>query len=191
MELNDKLDAFYQSVIEVAKQKSDERLSVYGKEYDQKRKEFKKNKISEMEALYHIEESKLTKELNRNITNEMMEYKQKLRISQNSLKDELFTRVEEKLHAFLKTEDYEAFLVQKINKAKKFAGKNEIIIYLNQTDMHLKEKLEQKTGCALTISDINFMGGIRGVIRSKNILIDESFSTKLNQEKKDYVYTFQ
>lgn len=191
MELKDKLEVFYQSVIEVARERNEKSLEHYKEEYAQNKKDFIKNKQSEMDALFHIEELRLTKELNRRVTSEMIEYKQKLRVSQSSLKEDLFLKIECKIRDFLATGEYEQYLVKKLEKAKAFAKENEIIFYLNQSDQHLKEKLEQQTNCHLTISNVDFIGGIRGVIRSKNILIDESFSSKLNQEKKDYVFSLE
>ena len=43
--------------------------------------------------------------------------------------------------------------------------------------------LEAAAGVSLTVSAIDFGGGIRAVIRARNILIDESFVTQLEQEE--------
>ena len=54
---------------------------------------------------------------------------------------------------------------------------------LFRSDADKKEALEIKTGTELTVSAMDFGGGVRAVIRSRNILIDESFVTKLEQEE--------
>ena len=58
-----------------------------------------------------------------------------------------------------------------------------MIIYINPSDADKKEALEAAAGVSLTVSAIDFGGGIRAVIRARNILIDESFVTKLEQEE--------
>mgnify|MGYP007019922630 CR=1 FL=1 len=55
-------------------------------------------------------------------------------------------------------------------------------IYLNPSDEEKRSSLEDATGIHLTISAEDFTGGIRAVIRSRNILIDHSFKTALQNE---------
>ncbi len=92
-------------------------------------------------------------------------------------------RVQELLTEYQQTEDYQNYLTAKIRMAKKVAGTEEVIIYINPSDADKKEELEKQTGAQLTVSTLDFGGGIRAVIRSRNILIDESFVTKLEQEE--------
>ena len=58
-----------------------------------------------------------------------------------------------------------------------------VIIYINPSDADRKEELERETGAKLTISSIEFGGGIRAVIHSRNMLMDESFASRLEQEE--------
>ena len=58
-----------------------------------------------------------------------------------------------------------------------------MVVYINPSDADKKQGLEQETGVELTVSSIDFGGGVRAVIRSRNILVDESFVTKLEQEE--------
>ena len=78
---------------------------------------------------------------------------------------------------------YKDYLTAKIQMAGEVAGTEPVIIYLDPSDEDKKAELEEKTGAGLTVSEIKFGGGIRAVIRSRNILIDESFLTRLEQEE--------
>lgn len=81
------------------------------------------------------------------------------------------------------TPAYDDLLVKQILSALAFANGTEIQIYINPSDADKKTMLEEKTGITLTVSTIDFIGGTRAVIHEKNILIDHSFLTKMEEEK--------
>jgi vacuolar-type H+-ATPase subunit E/Vma4 len=86
----------------------------------------------------------------------------------------------------MKTYDKIDLLSKQIMEANVFARGEEIIIYINPSDESLKASLESKTGFTLTISATDFIGGTKAVIKTKNILIDNSFLTKLTEAKDDF-----
>ncbi len=86
----------------------------------------------------------------------------------------------------MSTSGYEDKLAEQILQAKEVADGTELVVYINASDEGKKESLESKTGVELSISAIDFIGGMRAVIRSNNILIDNSFLTKLAEEKEAY-----
>ena len=104
------------------------------------------------------------------------------------LKDKLFAEVIEKLRAFKKTPEYTAYLERKIKETCDFAAGDALTIYLNASDAHLKEQLEQSTNTKLTLSREDFKGGVRAVIETKHILIDNSFLTLLNDERETFIF---
>lgn len=188
MELTRKLNMFYTSAIEVANQQSHADMEEFTASMEKLMEEFKNQKTEELDSRYRIEEEKLKREENRKISEEATEQKRRLNLHQQEKKQALFARVKEKLSAFRETKDYDAWLVSKIRMAKKFARREEITIYINPDDAGKKEWLEQETGCVLSISEIEFGGGIRAVVRSKNVLIDESVETRLRQEWDAYTF---
>ena len=97
--------------------------------------------------------------------------------------EKLSEKVKERLKQYQQTEDYQKYLAAKIRMAKEVAEEEEITVYIDPADADKKERLERDTGVELTVSNMEFGGGIRAVIRSRNILIDESFMTKLEQEE--------
>jgi len=88
----------------------------------------------------------------------------------------------------MKTEEYRDFLLCCIRKSLEFAGGEGLTIYMNPSDVELKEELELRSGAMLTISEEDFIGGIRAVIRTRNILIDHSFKTALRAEYDEFVF---
>lgn len=188
MQIKEKLEVFRQSAIEVAGQESKTELEEYEKTYNQELEWFKKSKQQEIENAFEMERMKINREMNRKVSAEITRQKRILEECQQQKKQKLFEVVEKKLAEYQKTESYEAYLIAQIKKALIFARDEEMIIYINPTDAEKKQRLEQQTGAVLTISNMDFGGGIRAVIHSKNILIDESFATRLEQEKNSYTF---
>ena len=98
------------------------------------------------------------------------------------LKKELFQEVELLVEEYMKTPEYMEYSSGCIVKASAFANGEELTIFLNPSDEDKKAELEARTGMHLTISKEDFTGGIRAVIRGKNILIDRSFKSAIAEE---------
>lgn len=109
--------------------------------------------------------------------------------AQQTLKDKVFREVMELTEQYMKTAEYETFLADCIRKAAEYAGDEEMTIYINGTDAEKKERLEKETGRALTVSGEDFIGGVRSVIRGRNVLIDHSFRTALRNEYDTFVFS--
>lgn len=101
---------------------------------------------------------------------------------QQELKDKIFDEVYQLIDEYRKTKAYDTFLTDCIKKALDFAGGEEMTIYIDPSDRKKKAYLEKETGAKLTISAEDFIGGVRSVIRSRNILIDHSFKSSLQNE---------
>ena len=89
---------------------------------------------------------------------------------------------------YMKTDEYKELLVSYITKAARFADGNPLTIYINSSDQDKKEFLEKRTGMTVTVSEEDFLGGIRSVIPGRNILIDHSFSGALEKEYEEFTF---
>ena len=103
-------------------------------------------------------------------------------------KNELFTEVRKLLEQFMTTGEYQDLLVKQIKEAKEFARNEAITIYIDPADFNFLTSLETATNCPITVSETSFLGGTRAVIPSKNILIDNSFETKLKEKKEAFTF---
>jgi vacuolar-type H+-ATPase subunit E/Vma4 len=106
----------------------------------------------------------------------------------HSLKEQLFDEVRELLIEYKKTEDYNKYLTDKIQKAVHFADGQTIILYIDPSDVDKKEFLEEYTGMTISISKEDFLGGIRAVLPEKNILMDYSFSSAMEKEYDEFTF---
>ena len=89
---------------------------------------------------------------------------------------------------YKKTEDYLKLLVSYISDAARFADGQPLMIYISASDEDKKDYLEQYTGMTVTISEEDFIGGVRSVIPGRNILIDHSFRGALEKEYQEYTF---
>ena len=117
-----------------------------------------------------------------------LELKREIGKTQMELKKKLFEEVETLLKEYMETEAYRRLLVEYIEKAAAFADGGEMTIYINPTDADKKDYLEEHTGMELTVSKEDFKGGIRAVLRGRNILIDHAFKGALESEYQKFLF---
>lgn len=182
MQIKEKLEVFRKFTIDVANDESEAIIREYKESCEKELEVFRKNKQTEMENKLQIEEIKIRRQKNRKISEEVLRQKRILDDCKQKWEKKLLEEVQILLKEYQATENYQDYLIAKIKMAKEVADNEAVTIYINPSDADKKNVLEKKTNVALTISDIDFGGGIRAVIRSRNILIDESFATKLEQE---------
>lgn len=61
-----------------------------------------------------------------------------------------------------------------------------MILYVDPSDAERVTSLTVEVGAPVTVSSYSFTGGSRAVIPGRNILIDNSFETKLAEAKEDF-----
>lgn len=186
--IEEKLNNFYQSSIETARANANAIIEEHQAALDKIFTEHKETMERQAAAELAAEKEKLKRELNKQLSTEQLHIKRSLSRKNMELKDKLFAEVIEKLRAFKKTPEYTAYLERKIKETCDFAAGDALTIYLNASDAHLKEQLEQSTNAELILSREDFKGGVRAVIETKHILIDNSFLTLLNDERETFIF---
>ena len=157
--------------------------------------------IRQSETRIKAEAANAKLSLNQALAKSQLEIKRRQSKIQQELKDKIFEEADALIDEFMKTEAYDDFLIKCIRKAVNFAGNDELTIYINPTDEKKRSDLEDATRVPashnilphpdqvhLTISTEDFRGGVRAVIRSRNILIDNSFSTQLKEQYDKFVF---
>ena len=144
--------------------------------------------LKQSETRIKAESINARQQLNQASAKAQLELKRKQGKIQIELKDKIFEEASALIQEYMKTKDYEDYLIKSIQKAISFAATEEMTIYINATDAEKKDFLEEATGAGLTISKEDFVGGTRAVIRSRNILIDNSFKTLLRNEYDKFIF---
>lgn len=188
MTTEEKLLNFQNSTMEAARLKAAEIIQEFETALQKEYEEHKLRKEREVKLLIKSEHEKLQREKNKQISMEQIRIRQELTETQARLKEKLFEEVREMLNQYMTTSDYEKLLIKQIKKDIKFARGQEIIIYIDPTDIGRKESLESATGTTLTVSEYSFIGGTRAVLSEQHILIDDSFQTKLNEAYEDFSF---
>lgn len=186
MTLDEKLDHFYSSVIDSATKQNIEIVEEYKntlKSYFEERKEAARRKA---DADYRMAIENITRERNRKLSADAMEARRKVLEKTAEYTELIFRDVRQKLDEYMKTPQYPDLLVTMIKDAKAFAKRDALTVYINPTDADKKAFLEEKTAVMLTVSDRDFIGGMRAVIPSHKILIDKSFLTRLEEVKSSF-----
>lgn len=186
MTLNEKLDHFYTSVIDSATAQGIEMVDEYKKTLQKLFDDRKQAAQRKAESTFHVESDGILREKNRKLSHESTGIRGRVLEKTAEITDHVFRDAEHMLTDFMQTPAYEELLRKEITEAYEFAKGQEILIYINPSDQSLISSLEEKTGIALIISNRDFIGRIRAVIPSHSILIDQSFLTKLAEEKDSF-----
>lgn len=186
MTIEEKLKNIYDISMESARREGQAALDAFQAELD---KTFSEHKaLREREARDAIRDEKLAiqKDLNKEYAMRQADLRQAAARKQEEVRERLFSRVEKRLAEMKETPEYEAFLLRKITDARSFAGKDELVVCLDESDRALSEELARKTGETVRISEETFGGGVQCMIPSRRILIDHSFAALIAEEKAGY-----
>lgn len=181
MDLEDKFAYFETQVNKQVQDIIDEQVNQYRatlqKDYD----EFVKNTNQEFDAKFANAKKNMRKELNKNISQSQIHLQRDLYLQEEKLKKSLFAEFNSAIQNYMQTDEYRNQLVVMINNLKDYAEKNreELVVYINHSDQGMYEVLLEETNANIQISDREFLGGVRGVLKDRQVLIDYSFSTLL------------
>lgn len=186
MTTDDKLQHFMDISMQSAMSKKELLVEDYKAGADVLFENFKKDTKHKYELQEKATIETLHRESSKDFSLEQQHIKRKLTHKKEEIKEKIFVEVAELLNEFLASEDYTALLVKEINFSMSMAASEQITIYIDPLDADKKDYLEAQTGTEITLSAYSFGRGMRAIIPSKNILVDYSFNTKLNEIKDDY-----
>lgn len=190
MTTEEKLQHFYDFSMKSADTEAKQILSEYQSTLDAQFRAHKEEKNLEAERQLKDEANKARREINKALSAEQLNIKRLISNKEREIKEQLFAEVKDKLIAYKSASpaEYLDFICTKIKEAWAFAAGDEMTIYIDPSDEALQKDIEDKTGVKTTISKEIFFGGMRAVISSKNILIDESFVTLMNEAKDNFTF---
>ena len=148
--------------------------------------DFKTEKDRQAKLRIQTETDRLTLDANKQLHEEQLQIKREMTKHVKDLENRLFSDVSNMLEEYMKTPAYDKWLIKHIKKAKDFARGEEITIYIDPADTDRLYHLEEQTQTQLSISKYSFFGGIRAVIPGRHILIDNSFETRLKEERENF-----
>lgn len=186
MTTDEKLKLFYETTIWDANAKYNKIIDELKQKADKEFVKFKARAEQNSKAKIKSEIDSYSKIANKNKSNEIIEFKQKKNAELNDLKNMIFESVIDKISDYKKTEKYKNELIDEINRLA--SAYDEIIIYLDDSDKHIIDCLSRKDKIKYEVSNENILGGYKALISSQNMIIDNSFQTKIEDEKKRFAF---
>lgn len=186
MTTEEKLQHFTQYAMEEARAKGDAMIQEYTDALEQIFQDHQEKMLRQEELEIKTETDRLVRENNKRFSEEQIEIRRTMTNRQAELKDKLFVEVRDMLARYMETDDYHKMLVSQLREAREFAGGDEIILYIDPADAQSKYSIEAELGAPVTVSTYSFLGGTRAVLPGRNILIDNSFETKLTEAKEEF-----
>ena len=188
MTTEEKLKHFLDVTTESTNARNAKILEDYTKALEKAFEEHKEESTRTAELQVKLSEDSFKKKQNTEIARAQLGIREKVSELSEELKAKLFTEVRDKLERYMDTREYQDYLVAEIRKAKQFAGDEEVLIYIDPADSGKLNSLASMTNTTVEVSKYGFGGGIRALIRTRNILIDQSFETKLKEAEEAFVF---
>lgn len=189
MTTEEKLQHFYEASVQSAVQEAQRMKKEHQDALDRMYQEHKNTVERQAQARLQGESDKLKREINKAVSARQLEFRQAYSQKLDEIKTRLFGEVEEKLNQFRTTPAYQEYLCRKIREALAFAGEDPVTIYLDPSDEALIPVLSEKLGVLPVLSPQAFQGGMQAVIPSRNILMDNSFSSLLHEAREEFIFT--
>ena len=182
MTVEEKISHIREAAMEEARARGNEIIDQHQKALEGVFKTHKQEAVMQADTRIKTETASARQQLNTVTSKGQLKLRRQLSRVQNELKNKLFEEVRAMIEEYMKTEEYKELLVSYITKAARFAEGNPLTIYIK------KDFLEKRTGMTVTVSEEDFLGGIRSVIPGRNILIDHSFSGALEKEYEEFTF---
>ncbi|RGY97380.1 V-type ATP synthase subunit E [Clostridium sp. AM58-1XD] len=188
MTTEEKLQHFLDFCMEDVRTRSGKMLDDYMASLEQTFEEHKADAERRAEMRIRIQKENIKRELNKQLSIEQLNIKRSLSKKQDELKDMLFVELRDYLAHFMDSPAYHELLEKQVKEAKEFAGSEEMTIYMDPCDADQVSRLALHHNVTIKVSEYSFLGGIRAVIPSKNILIDNSFATKMEEARHNFTF---
>ena len=189
--LTEKLNTFTSLVLKDAEQKRDKLLENVEKEYSE-RLDAKENELLQG-AYENIQQNiqNARKGANERVLHAELDSKKRVILRREEIIDEVMKDARKKLVEFAESDKYEAWLLNKIEKALFEVGKGSKTIYISSDDLKLKEKIEQIPDMArLTVEaspERDFIGGAKIFNTDRKVAVDYSFKEMLAEQKQKFL----
>lgn len=187
MAAEEKLKYIYDSTISAIRTHGEDEQAQIRARLDESLADYEKTVRAEAEMQERIHRDNVKREMQKELASLKLSLRRQQAEKESRITEQLFEEVTAILGRFRETPEYEQLLVDLVLKAKEFAQDEEIVIYLSRDDADKKEIIEQRSGVPLELSEVPFRGGIQAKIPSRNIFINNSFSSRVEDAKRNYI----
>lgn len=188
MTIEEKLQHFQSLCFQDANERSEKMLNDYTESLKSTLEEHKIDVRRQADMQLEAESEKIERDINKQLSIEQINIKRIYSRKQEDLKKKLFSELRNKLALFMETSEYMQFLEKQVQKALQIADGAPMTIFLDPSDADKINMIALVTDGEMKESGHSFLGGIQAEIPSKNILIDNSFKTKLEEAEDNFQF---
>ena len=189
MTIEEKMEHFRRLSLESASTQSEETLSSYKQSLDEELELYKESAIKIAEDSKKARLNQALSMSKKRLASSQMAIRRNLTKTQDEMKDKVFSLVENKLSDYRKTPEYLQYIIKQIKDVMEEYSDYQITIYLDSADAPLLDEVKKVCEGNILVYDKEFLGGTKTIIPEKNIMIDNSFQTRLAEEKENFTVT--
>ncbi|AEA01271.1 MULTISPECIES: hypothetical protein [Aerococcus] len=187
MKLEEKMAYFKDQVTQQSQSEIDQQINQYRETLEDDFQTFQEQTDDTFAHRLVNEKEALRKENNKAISQIQINQQRELFLTEENMKLTLFQTFTKQIEDYQKSEAYIEQLKKMLTNIQAYAGREKYDLYIDENDSHLRSQLESYASHPIIISDRPFMGGIRAVLRERQILVDYSFLTFLDRLKENFV----
>ncbi len=184
MNVKEKINVFSQLAIKEAEGKRDDMMAQINDEFEAACREYERDARKAAESDIREQQFRLEKKKHKEILAAKADVKKSIYELQSQLIDELFSKVEMNLGIYVETEDYVKGLLNDIRKLS-LKYRSAIELYVCARDTVHAEKIKELPNITI-MTDDSLIGGFRAVIPDKGLLVDCSYSSRLDSLKTNF-----
>ncbi|MDK7302942.1 MULTISPECIES: hypothetical protein [Aerococcus] len=187
MKLEEKMAYFKDQVTQQSQAEIDQQINQYRQTLEDDYQKFQEQTDETFAHRLVNEKEALRKENNKAISQIQINQQRELFLTEENMKLTLFQTFTKQIESYQNSEAYIEQLKKMLKNIQAYAGREKYDLYIDENDSHLRSQLESYASHPIIISDRPFMGGIRAVLRERQILVDYSFLTFLDRLKENFV----
>ena len=182
MDIQTKLSKFYKMVVTEAENKN---FSEFVHDYDKIQTEIKNyfdSLYADMIEKINIQKLKFDNQTDKFLASKIFDIRKNLLLKRLDLKDIFFAELKKKVTDFVKTDDYEKYILDKLNNfdPKKYKFEN-FVFEFSYRDESLISRIKNNFEFEFLFSKADFIGGYKIYANNHKILIDETFDGKIGK----------
>lgn len=174
-------------VMEEARAQGNDIIGKHQEALDEVFETHREEALRQQKVRIRAEQHAAKREVKTAISKRQLSLKRELNKVKTELKAELFQEVKTLLLEYMKTEDYKELLLSYVDQALKYAKGEPLTIYVSAGDEMAKEFLEKSMSLHIDRSQEDFIGGIKAILPSRNILMDHSFLSSLEKIEEEFI----
>ncbi len=189
MTIEEKMEHFRSISLESANNQSIESLSSYKASLDDELEIHKETAKQLSEDSKRARMNQVKTNFKKELASSQMFIKKQLTNKQSEISSKIFEHVRKKIAEYRKTPEYIELLKAQISKTINDYRDLDITVYIDSVDSHLLNQLKDSFHVDIQVYDKDFLGGTRTIVPERNILIDNSFKTRLVEEQENFAIT--